>query len=472
MSEHIDEMRLAATALVLEADELSAIDKPTDGELARMDEVATEAEELRTKIEAAEARLVKAEERQKKVAELRKLVNKPGHIEGPTLVTSNRSDPYDLSEIRTLGVPQETIAREFAARAAQAIEDSPEWMTDEQREQAMRHVDKDGTGNIAHHYLRTGNEDYRDAWFGYMKNGEQRAALTTTGANGGFFIPFQLDPTVILTNTGTANPFRQISKVTTIAQNVWHGISSAGVTAEWTSEAQEVTDASPTFLQPTITPIRADAHVAASRELLEDTSDLATNIATMFRDAKDRLESTAFAVGTGTTQPFGIVTELQLVTASRVAANTNGVFGGVDLFALVNSLPARYQDNCSWVAHWFTYNLTRQFGGPQTPNFWVDLGPGIPSQLLGRSTYQSSAMTNAGGTTGLSAATASSDDILILGDFSQGYQIVDRIGMEVLFNPLVIGPSAQRPTGQVSWTAFWRVGARAVNADAFRMLRV
>ncbi len=81
-------------------------------------------------------------------------------------------------------------------------------------------------------------------------------------------------------------------------------------------------------------------------------------------------------------------------------------------------------------------------------------------------------MTNAGGTTGLSAATASSDDILILGDFSQGYQIVDRIGMEVLFNPLVIGPSAQRPTGQVSWRAFWRVGARAVNADAFRMLRV
>jgi HK97 family phage major capsid protein len=91
--------------------------------------------------------------------------------------------------------------------------------------------------------------------------------------------------------------------------------------------------------------------------------------------------------------------------------------------------------------------------------------------MLGRWTYQSSAMLNAGGSVGLSTATASNDNILILGDFSAGYLIVDRIGMEVVYNPLVLGGN-RRPTGEVGWAAFWRVGADTVNSDAFRMLQV
>lgn len=70
----------------------------------------------------------------------------------------------------------------------------------------------------------------------------------------------------------------------------------------------------------------------------------------------------------------------------------------------------------------------------------------------------------------LSTATASNDDVVVLGDFRQ-YYIIDRIGMSVAYNPLVIGTN-RRPTGEVGWAAFWRVGGDCVNADAFRMLRV
>lgn len=477
--ERLDEMRIQANALLLEIDQLSQLSEPTDAELERLDEAMSEADDLRSRIEDAENRLEKAEERQRKVAELRGFLDKPGYTgpgtpSGPELWRQSNRDVYDLSDIRTLGVPEETVAREFRARARQAVEDAPEWCNDDQRETATRHIDRDGTGAIGKHYLQHGSPEYTDAWFRYIKTGEQRAALTTTGANGGFLIPFHLDPTVILTNTGTVNPFRTISKVATVASNVWHGVSSAGVTAEWTAEAAEVTDASPTFAQPTITPHRADAYVQASREVVEDAQNIASDIAAMFADARDRLESAAFATGSGdaSNQPYGVVTRMQLTTASRVSAQTNAQFGAVDVFNLVNNLPARYQDNCVWVAHWFVYNLARQFGGANQPNFWVDLGPGIPSQMLGRSTYQSSVMLNAAGGVGLSTATASSDDILILGDFSQGFQIVDRVGMEVLYNPLVIKSSALRPSGEISWTAFWRVGADTVNTDAFRLLRV
>jgi HK97 family phage major capsid protein len=188
----------------------------------------------------------------------------------------------------------------------------------------------------------------------------------------------------------------------------------------------------------------------------------------LFADAKDRIEAAGFVTGTGSTQPWGVLSRLQATTASRVAAQTNASFGSIDLYLLSNSLPARYQDNCSWLAHWSIYNLVRNFGsGANSTAFWTDLGPGIPSQLLGRPTYTSSSMTAAP----LSSATASTDDILILGDFRQGFTIVDRIGMEIVYNPLVMGAN-NRPSGEVGWAAFWRVGSDCVNADAFRMLRV
>jgi hypothetical protein len=76
---------------------------------------------------------------------------------------------------------------------------------------------------------------------------ESRAALSTTGAQRGFMIPFYLDPQVLITSAGALNPYRQICNVQTIPVNVWHGFSSLGISAEWIAEASEMTDASPSF---------------------------------------------------------------------------------------------------------------------------------------------------------------------------------------------------------------------------------
>jgi HK97 family phage major capsid protein len=186
----------------------------------------------------------------------------------------------------------------------------------------------------------------------------------------------------------------------------------------------------------------------------------------VFRDAKDRLESTAFAVGTGTTQPKGIVTELQLVTTSRVSAQTNAQFGAVDVFAMSNALPERYQPGASWVGPRWLFNLARQFQTPNVQyNFWTDLGAGIPDNMLGYPVYNASAITNAGGTTGLSTATASNDDILVIADLSQMYALVDRIGGLLFSDPMVRG-SNNRPTAQWQFFYYWRVGGGATNTDA------
>jgi len=294
-----------------------------------------------------------------------------------------------------------------------------------------------------------------------------RAAMSSTGANGGYLVPFTLDPTVILTNDGSINPMRQVSRVVTSPTNVWHGVSSAGVTAEWLAEASEAADASPTVAQPTVTAYKAAAWVQASFELVHD-SDLAAQISAVFADGKDRLEATAMATGNGTSQPKGIVTVLASVTSSRVSATTNASFGLVDVYNVDEALPPRYRPRAAWLGNVGILNKIRRFGEGSTGNasYWTDLGAGTPPTLLGKSVYEFSEMQGS-----LSVATASNDDVLIFGDYSN-YVISDVVGSTVVYEPLVKGAS-RRPTGEVGWFLYWRVGADDVSGgNAYRMLRV
>ena len=374
------------------------------------------------------------------------------------------SDIYDRS---SLNVENELDGHKWHDRAMRAIEGWQRTVPAEYRESAERLVASTESSqrdrDVAEHILKLGHPDYVRAFNRYLGSPNrlavdiemQRALSEGTTTSGGFMVPPFLDPAIILTNAGISNPFRGISTVKTITTQTWKGVTSAGVTAEWTAEASEMTDASPTLSQPTITPIRADAYIQASFEMIEDT-DIASELAVLFADARDRLEGTAFAVGTGSTQPTGIVTTLNVTTTSKVATNTNAAFGAIDVFALDNNLPQRWRANASWVANKSMYNLARQFAtgtGALTGSFWVDFGGARPSSLIGYPAYESSAMTSS-----LSASTASVDNILVVGDFRQFY-IVDRIGMSVAYNPLVLG-SNRRPTGEVGWAAFWRVGSQ------------
>ena len=110
-------------------------------------------------------------------------------------------------------------------------------------------------------------------------------------------------------------------------------------------------------------------------------------------------------------------------------------------------------------------NSVRQLGtSTSAHSFWTDFGGGLPSSLIGNPVYESSAMDT-------TIVSGSNDDILNLGDFANGYVIVDRVGLSIAYNPMVLG-SNRRPSGEVGWFATWRVGGDAVNANAFRGLRL
>jgi HK97 family phage major capsid protein len=391
-----------------------------------------------------------------------------------TIVRPSADDVFDVRSLDRLDGRE--YRRTVIDHALRAIETGP-FMTDSHREVAEGHArTSTKRDDKARYILEHGSPEYHEAFQDYLENPAlgphqgraDRAALSLTGANGGYLVPFTLDPTVILTNNGATNPFRSIAKQVSITTDDWNGVTSAGVTAEWIAEATEVADGSPTFSQPTITPKKADAYIQASLEVVAD-SGVSGEISMLIADAKDRLEAAAFATGSGSGQPFGIVTALNLVTASRVAGSSGAAgaadFVLADVYALSNALPPRHRPNSSWLAEQSTYNRVRRFGEGTTSNaaFWADLGVGTPSQLLGRPVYESSEMDS-------TIVSGSNDNILVLGDFRK-YQIVDRMGLELVYNPLVLG-SNRRPTGEVAWVAFWRVGGRAVDANAFRMLRL
>ncbi|MGH8823522.1 MAG: phage major capsid protein [Jiangellaceae bacterium] len=95
-------------------------------------------------------------------------------------------------------------------------------------------------------------------------------------------------------------------------------------------------------------------------------------------------------------------------------------------------------------------------------SFWDNLGGTVPNQLLGEPRYENSTMTG---------AVTTSASMALLGNFNEFY-IVDRIGMSVIYDPIIRSIGNNRPSGQAGWFGFWRVGADVSDPAQFRLLRL
>jgi HK97 family phage major capsid protein len=460
----IEELASQMESLRSVIEELQAIEEPTQDQAERFDRAANDYEA----VEAEHRALVEKAERAARARTI--LATKPKQVErgfhAPEVIT--RKSPYEDPEAIRQGLVDDLVGR---ARAA--IDEDRIMPSDDARARAYELA---GNRQVARHMLLTGSPEYRSAFQKWVANPQHgsalfspeereavRAAMSLTVGNGGYLIPQQLDPTIILTNNGTTNPFRAVARVESGTVNVWEGVSSAGVNAQWLAEGTEAADASPTVAAPTVTAHKAAAYVFGSYEVLQD-SNFEAQLPRLLSDAKDRLESAAFAVGSGSGAPFGVVTSVTAVTTSRVTPTTGGSFTTeslTDVYKVINAVPARHRSRASWVANFATLNIIRQMDTYGGGSFWANLNPDTPEQLLGRPVYESSEM--------VSAVTTGSN-ILLAGDFSE-YLIYDRIGTTLVYDPVVLG-SNRIPSGQAGFFAFWRVGADVTNANAFRVLKL
>ena len=120
-------------------------------------------------------------------------------------------------------------------------------VSDEARENATRMIEK--VPGVARMAMATGSPEYMSAFRSWLKGlgapvytAEEaqavRASMSLTSANGGYALPFLLDPTLIHTGAATKNPIRQIARVESGTSDKWHGVTVSNVTTAWTGEGR------------------------------------------------------------------------------------------------------------------------------------------------------------------------------------------------------------------------------------------
>lgn len=387
-------------------------------------------------------------------------------------------DIYDLSTIRTGADSPRQMARELADRGKRAIEMMRPAHPEAVREDAQTHLEGlqerlDGkSGAFSRHLLATGSPEYRRAFIAGiakqpLSETEQRAMALSPGEEGGFLLPFTLDPTIIPISNGAVNPLRAVSRVEQTLTNEWKGATSAGMTAKYReAEGEETTDDSPKVGQPTVVCHAADAFGEWTYEFGQDYGSMAPELAEMVQDAKDELEAVKLLSGSGEKEPFGIQTgATELIETA--AAVTLAV---ADIYHLEEALPARFRPRGAWVGARPIYNKIRQFDTAGGASLWVkDLAEGLANQPTGNMSqrlldYPTNELST------MESTVTKLKTILLFGDFRH-YLIADRIGM--LAKPIDNIPGENgRPTGKAGLYFFWRNGAKVIAKNAFRGLKV
>lgn len=378
------------------------------------------------------------------------------------------------SDVRRLTNPE---ARDRALRALDNDRIAP--LTDDQRAQVERSIRKDT--DIARRIIVTENDDYRNAWMKVVTHPqgaslwtdderhamqaweEYRAMSENVTTAGGFGIPVFIDPSIILTAQGSQNPFLTLARQVPVNTNVWKGVSSAGVSWSFDTEATEVSDDAPTSAQPTVTVHMARGFLPYSIELGQDYPGFADEMSTLLSAGYDELLVDKFTRGSGTGEPQGILTALSANTNVRVRVTTAGALGGNDPYKVWEVLPQRFRRAASWLMSVNVNDAIRQIGTANVYHgYTVSLPDDWADTLFRRPVFESPYMPS------VTTSTTVTDGYAVVGDFSN-YVIARRGGMSVELVPTLVGTN-HRPTGQRGWFAYARIGGGSANDLGFRLL--
>jgi HK97 family phage major capsid protein len=291
---------------------------------------------------------------------------------------------------------------------------------------------------------------------------EFRALSTGTS---GIPIPYQLDPSLMISGSGALNPLRSIARVEQINEGTWKGATSAEVSASYDAEASEVSDDTPALTQPSITAARGSAFIPFSIEAGQDWAGIVEELGRLLADGRDILDASKMLTGTGSNEPGGILNiggTGGLTTSQRIQTATTAAFAVGDVYLLKQALPARFMPNAVYTWHPNTLDVIYRFVAEGSTSEPKQMPEGRSGPLLGKRAYEWSSMA-----TGASTGTK----LGIYGNF-RNFLVADRLGFSVELVPHLFGSANRFPTGQRGLVSFWRSGSGVLVANAFRYLEV
>lgn len=324
---------------------------------------------------------------------------------------------------------------------------------------------------------------YREQFRSYLRSGEthidRRAMSVGSDPDGGYLVTPDMGGRIV-TRIYDLSPIRQIASVQSTTSDRLEGLSDNGdlTGGGWVGETGSRTaTTTPQLGKWTVVVHEMYENLPVTQKLLDDASvDVEAWLGRKNGDRMARREGAAFCTGTGTTQPRGFTTYTTAATADasrtwgqleHVATGTNGSFGtnpnGADkCIDLVHRLKSGFRQNARWVTARLALAEMRKLkdaGGASanTGNYlWQpSIAAGQPSTFLGYPVTEAEDMPVYTTTDALGVA---------FGDFAEGYQIVDRLGITTLRDPYTNKP-------YVNFYTIRRVGGDVVNFDAIKFLK-
>lgn len=323
---------------------------------------------------------------------------------------------------------------------------------------------------------------YRSAFLKYARFGNkalnnpdvQNAMSVGSDADGGFWAPAEMSDAVV-TRVFETSPMRQICGQITIGRDAFeypldtNDATSGGFVGETAARSDTAT--------PQIGKGRIEAHEQfaqpkATQQLLDDAAvDVEGWLNGKIADKLTRTENTKFVTGDGVAAPRGFLdyssTAVTTADASRawgvlqyVVTGASGAFPAAPnsadpLINLEAELKQVYRSGARVVCPRRVLALVRKLKDSDGQYYWErGIAAGDPSKVLGYPITEAEDMTAAG----------ANSFSLALGNFNQGYLIVDRAGIRILRDPFTDKPYVKFYTTK-------RVGGDVVDFDAIKLLK-
>jgi HK97 family phage major capsid protein len=399
------------------------------------------------------------------------------HKIGATWSAAQETLATQAKEIKRLG----TGTTETAEKLARIEAELDHWVEHKERlerlETAMRRPPQGDAqrGDTLNPHQRA----HKDAFNGFLRRGvdaglpelEKKALSVGNDPDGGYLVPTDTSGRIYKRIFDSAT-IRRIATVVEISTDAVEGLrDSDDIGAGWVAEAEDRPETSTSqFGRYRIPVFEMYAEPRATQQMLDDASlDVEAWLADKLADRFLRLENAAFVNGDGSAQPRGFLSYPTAATADaarlwgvleHIGTGVNGDFAAANpadvLLDLIAALKPGYLANAAWVTRRAVIARIRKFKESTTNAYlWQPgLQQGQPATLLGFPVTLEEEM----------PALAAGSFSVAFGDFREGYQIVDRVGVRTLRDPFTAKPFVKFYTTK-------RVGGAVVNFDAIKLIR-
>lgn len=298
---------------------------------------------------------------------------------------------------------------------------------------------------------------------------EQKVMVSAAADLGGFFAGTDLSDKFIQ-KLFLISPVRGLASAETIGGEklLIPSEGSLDTTIFWSDE-QSGFQASP---DPTLGMIEIYArelngYLKLSNQNLEDSVfDIEAFLLKRLTRQFAQKEGTAFLNGDGVARPEGILTNADNANTGMniLTTGTAGTIKPADDINLMHSLKSNYRKTSTWAMSNNTIGVHRLYVDSQQRPIWTMFGQEFVETMFGRPIVEMPDMVNP--TPGTSTYVSGQFPV-IFGDFNQGYQIVDRIGLT--FQTLKELFAIQN---QVAYLARMRVGGKVLLPEAMAVMKI